>query len=415
MACSRYSAFVLCFLLLSGARVLADERVAELDKLIAGFHTASESFFEERQENENPSPAERIKTYEAYPLWSYLPKVLAVAESKPDDEAALKACQWIIENCGRCGNRDLPIYEAEKRAWQIVEKHHADDEQIALLCLRAAQYDSPAREAFLRNMASRGDLPGDAEAYALLALAEYMGDRYELGLSGSSAYWNEPKDDLQKHLRERIAPEWMVYASNVNAEAARAESIELFRHVLDQYADTPFTLTAPGFRDLKTIGDKARKTLHALEHLYVGAPAPDFDARDLDGNPLRLADHRGKVVLLSFWFTGCGPCIGMIPKEQELVEKYRDQPFALIGVCRDSDAAMGQKTVAEHGMTWPSIHDGQPGWVTNTYNVLGWPSFYLIDADGKIAAKNASWDELEKEIDELVAQAAKLKDAQSAQ
>jgi peroxiredoxin len=385
--------------------VSADDRVTEFDKLVAEFDTASESYFKERQELKDPSAAERIKGYEAYPLWSYLPKMLAVAESKPDDEAALKACQWIIDNCGRCGNNEQPIFEAEKRALQIAAEHHSDDVAIALLCLRATQYHSPAREAFLRKLAARGDLPGDAEAFALLALAEYLGGRYELGQRGSPADWDEPKTEFDKYMRNRIAPEWIAYASNVNIEAARAEGIELFRQVLDQYADTPFTLTAPGFRDLKKIGDKARKSLHALEHLYVGAPAPDFDARDLDGNPLRLADYRGKVVLLSFWFTGCGPCIGMVPKEQALVEKYRDQPFALIGVCQDKDAAMGKKTAAEHGMTWPSIHDGQPGWVTGTYNVLAWPSFYLIDADGKIVDKHSSWEKLEEEISRLVAQA----------
>jgi peroxiredoxin len=259
-----------------------------------------------------------------------------------------------------------------------------------------------------------GDLPGDAEAFALLALAEYLGDRYELGQRGSPADWPVPKEEFDKYMRDRIAPEWIAYASNVNIEAARAESITLFRQALDQYADTPFKLTAPGFRDLKTIGDKARKSLHALEHLYIGAPAPDFDARDLDGNPLRLADCRGKVVLLSFWFTGCGPCIGMVPKEQALVEKYRDQPFALIGVCQDEDAATAKKTAAEHGMNWPSIHDGRPGWVTNTYNVLAWPSFYLIDADGKIVDKHSEWEELEVKIVELVTQATKSQDAQRA-
>ncbi len=406
----RCCTLVLCLALCIDGPILADDRLAEFDKLIADFSAASESFYQERQDLKDPTPAERIESYEAYPLWSYLPKVLAVAESEPDDEAALKACQWIIENCGRCGNNDRPIFEAEKRAWQIAAEHHRDDEAIALLCLRATQYHSPAREAFLRKMAARADLPGDAEAFALLALAEYMGDRYELGQRGSPADWEEPEDEVQKHLRDRIAPEWIAYASNTNAEAARAESIELFRQVLDQYADTPFELTAPGFRDLKTIGDKARKSLHALEHLYVGAPAPDFDARDLEGNPLRLADYRGKVVLLSFWFTGCGPCIAMVPEEQKLVEKYRDRPFALIGVCQDSEAAIAKKTAAEHGVNWPSVHDGQPGWVTNTYNVLSWPSFYLIDADGKIVDKHSSWEELEEKIATLVAQAAKPKD-----
>src|SRR5688572_5391947 len=106
------SAFAICLFLGLCNVVSADERVAEVDKLVADFTTDSERFHQERQDVKDPSPAERIESYEAYPLWSYLPKVLAVAESKPDDEAALKACQWIIENCGRCGNNEKPIFEA---------------------------------------------------------------------------------------------------------------------------------------------------------------------------------------------------------------------------------------------------------------------------------------------------------------
>jgi peroxiredoxin len=279
------------------------------------------------------------------------------------------------------------------------------------LCLVAEQYNSPAREDFLRAMAQRTDLPGDAEAYALLALAEYLGRRYEQIQTSQAFASNEPADEFHKFLRDRMTPQWKAYVHSGDAEALRSESIQLFHRVLDLYAETPFTLTSPGFRDLSTIGDKARKTLHALEHLYLGAPAPDFDARDLNGNPLRLADYRGKVVLLSFWFTGCGPCIAMVPKEQELMEKYRDQPFALIGVCQDVDVEVSQKTAAEHGMTWPSIHDGTPGRVTNAYNILSWPSFYLIDANGKIASKDAPWEELEKQMAKLVGHAKQSKDA----
>jgi peroxiredoxin len=251
-------------------------------------------------------------------------------------------------------------------------------------------------------MADRADVPGHARAFATLALAEYLAQRSAEAEAGGVAAWSKPENEYFEFLRTQIADEWMEYSKVDDPEPFRTESIQLFRRVLDKYADVPVTITAPGFRDLKTIGDKARKSLHALEHLYVGAPAPDFDVRDLDGNSLRLADYRGKVVLLSFWFTGCGPCVAMVPKEQELVEKFRDRPFALIGVCRDANVADSKKTASEHGMTWPSAHDGRPGKVTGDYNILAWPSFYLIDADGRIALKDGSWEDVERETEKLV-------------
>jgi peroxiredoxin len=182
----------------------------------------------------------------------------------------------------------------------------------------------------------------------------------------------------------------------------------LFRRILKEYADVPVEITGARFSGWKTVGDKARKGLYVLEHLQAGAFAPDFDSQDLDGNPLRLADYRGKVLLVSFWFTGCGACMEEIPKEKELKDKYRGKPFALIGVCRDKDAATGKKTAAEHGMTWPSVHDGPSNKIIDAYNVLGFPRFYLIDAEGKIASKNPSLEAMEDDIEKLVAKAAKV-------
>ncbi len=278
---------------------------------------------------------------------------------------------------------------------------------MPLLCLKAASDLSPAREAFLRDIASRDSLPKDRRAFAMLALAEYLSLRYDTVVDGGPASWQKPKTEEERYYRGRVAPEWIAYASETKGdpEVFKTESIELFRQILNKYADTPFTVTAPNVRDLKTIGDKARKSLHALEHLYVGAPAPDFSAIDLNGNPLNLADYRGKVVLLSFWFPTCGPCIAMVPQELQLIEKYRDAPFALIGVCRTSEVAWAKKVAAEHGMIWSSINDGKPGQVTDAYNIQAWPTFYLIDAEGRIASKDAPSTRLDEMIAILVERA----------
>jgi peroxiredoxin len=389
------AAFVLPLALIQTAA--ANDRQAVFDALVAEYQSALENYSQGRQASPSQSPEEQIADYEAFPLWNYLPRFVAIAEGSPGDQVSLQACRWVIDSCRNCGTSDARIFAAEKKSWEIVDEHHSDDDAIAQLCLEATHYETPAREEFLRKMIRRTNLSDNAKAYALLALAEYLAKRSEIHTA-----WDLPSNKFEEHLRAAHASQWTDYYFNADVKKSREESIDLLKHVIAEHAERPFTLTAGGFRDLNTFDDKARKSLHALEHLYVGAPAPDFDARDLHGKPLRLADYRGRVVLLSFWFTGCGPCIGMVPKEQELTEKYRDKQFALIGVCRDSDAAISKKTAGEHGMNWPSIHDGSPGRVTDDYNVLSWPSFYVIDADGKIAAKDASWEMAEETIARLV-------------
>lgn len=395
---SNRCAAAICLIAVLTHSAAAGERQLQFDELVAEFNSARDIYTEERQSHPSDSPVEKIQDYETFPLWSYLPQFTALTNAQPNDQVALKASQWVVESCRSCGNSDARIFAAEKNAWEILGEHHSDDDTIALLCLEATQYESPAREVFLRKMAGRKDLRDDAEAYALLALAEYLHKRSE-----RREVWDEPTGEFNKHIRKSDAPEWGDYFFNADSEAARAESIELCRQVIAKYADKPFMLTAGGFRDLRTFGDKARKSLHALEHLYVGAPAPEFEACDLNGRPIRLTDYRGKVVVLSFWFPGCGPCIAMAPKEQNLVEKYRDQPFALIGVCRDDDVTAAKKVADEHGMAWPSVDDGQPGQVTDAYNVLSWPTFHVVDAEGKISALDASWEKVEETVATIIA------------
>src|SRR5688572_28929850 len=67
----------------------------------------------------------------------------------------------------------------------------------------------------------------------------------------------------------------------------------------------------------------------------VGKPAPDFTGVDLEGKPVSLADYRGRVVMLDFWATWCGPCVQAIPHIQKVANKFADKPVTVLGINRD--------------------------------------------------------------------------------
>ena len=85
-------------------------------------------------------------------------------------------------------------------------------------------------------------------------------------------------------------------------------------------------------------------------HLGIGQEAPDIAGTDADGQPFKLSDYRGKVVVLTFSGNWCGPCVAMYPAERALIERYKDKPFAILSVNTDADKETLRQSMAKG---WP--------------------------------------------------------------
>lgn len=118
--------------------------------------------------------------------------------------------------------------------------------------------------------------------------------------------------------------------------------------------------------------------------LKPGYPAPDFAFVDLEGNHRRLADYRGKVVLLDFWGTWCGPCVAAVPQLVAVHEKYHAKGFEIIGIAALDPPEKLKAFTAEKRMNWPQTTEGDKGPIATLYRITGWPSYFLIGADGNI-------------------------------
>jgi len=173
---------------------------------------------------------------------------------------------------------------------------------------------------------------------------------------------------------------------------------ELIRELQQDYADTK-------------VGKQADRILQSLEKqqlakqiqatLVPGASFPDFKETDLTGNPLSVGQYRGKVVLLDFWATWCGPCRAELPSVIAAYKKYHDQGFEVIGISLDSDR---DKLTAflkrQDGMLWPQYFDGT-GWenkLAAKYGVEAIPFTLLIGPDGKIIAKSVPGENLDAAV-----------------
>lgn len=117
-------------------------------------------------------------------------------------------------------------------------------------------------------------------------------------------------------------------------------------------------------------------------------PAPNFSLKDADGNAVNLADYRGKVVLVNFWATWCGPCEAEIPWFIEFEKKYKDQGFAVLGVSMDDDGWKSVRPyIASHKINY-RIMIGSPLVSDQFGNIDSLPTSFVLDREGRIASNH---------------------------
>ncbi|MCE4552922.1 TlpA disulfide reductase family protein [Roseateles cellulosilyticus] len=149
--------------------------------------------------------------------------------------------------------------------------------------------------------------------------------------------------------------------------------------------------------------------LGALAGLCAAAPdaaAPDFTLRAADGRNVRLHELRGRVVLVNFWATWCGPCRQEMPLLNQLYQKYQGSGFTLLGINVDEDSRNAINLAGKLGVNFPVLLDGDKS-VSKRYDLSSMPSTLLIDRDGKVRyvyrGYQAGYEALyEKQIRELL-------------
>ncbi len=142
-----------------------------------------------------------------------------------------------------------------------------------------------------------------------------------------------------------------------------------------------------------------------LEFLKVQQSPLDLKFTALNGDKVDLAKLRGKVVLIDFWATWCGPCLMDMPHVLKAYNDYRDQGFEIIGVSLDDDKTRLLAYLKEHGVSWPQHFDGK-GFETpliRRFGINGIPTQWLLDKKGLLRDANAQGT-LAQKIPELLAE-----------
>lgn len=148
--------------------------------------------------------------------------------------------------------------------------------------------------------------------------------------------------------------------------------------------------------------EAARATL-GRERLLASPLDLRFTA--LDGRAVDLTTLRGKVVLLDFWATWCGPCIAELPNVLEVYRKYHAQGFEIVGISFDEDRQALEQFVARRQMPWPQFFDGK-GWGNQygrMFGIRGIPAMWLLDETGRVVDRAARGESLGSKVERLLA------------
>jgi len=208
----------------------------------------------------------------------------------------------------------------------------------------------------------------------------------------------------------------------LNSPAESGEFFKAAQSLQKDFPNRPEVYQVIAGAAMQADGDTSRK----LAQLILDSPAPDaskeqargiiakmealgkplniqFEA--LDGRAVDLATLKGKVVMVDFWATWCGPCVGEVPNVKAAYKRLHANGFEIVGISLDSEKDKLENFVKENDMAWPQYFDGQ-GWtnkISMRYGINSIPAMWLVDKQGKLRDMNGR-DGLEEKVQKLLAE-----------
>jgi peroxiredoxin len=259
--------------------------------------------------------------------------------------------------------------------------HTADFAEYVSLWIESGHMTFDATDADFKNAIITGSRTQAEAKDFLQAIASIdsddMVETEQLAIEFVKAY---PANRLSASMLAGYAPEW-----------GKAKVEELF---------VPFS------QDNKesVYGQRISQYIALNKDHQIGDHYTDFEMENTAGEPIKLSDHLGKVTLLEFWASWCGPCRERSPELRETYKKYNAQGFEIIGISLDFSKEQWEKAIATDSLYWPQVSDlkGRNSLAGIIYGVNAIPDNYLIGPDGKIIGEYLWGEDLNLAVEQAL-------------
>jgi thiol-disulfide isomerase/thioredoxin len=306
-----------------------------------------------------------------------------------------------------------------KEATQLLHERRTD--QALDLFKKADKQDDGHCTACQKQMIKYGIELGEWKTAELAAdemVAAAHGD-HEIAIAHYQAAFVLTHEGLQKHKDEFFTRAHDEIAKALAPNPNFPEALFLDGSALAQlHQDDAAKARFEQYAKLKAPEDPNRQ--RALR--YIDRPelararmVPPFAVTTMDGKQVSMDDLQGKVVLLDFWATWCGPCREALPHIRNVAKKFAGEPLVILSVSLDSDEEKWKKFVAENEMTWLQYRDGGfTGSVAKLFGVTAIPHTFTIDADGVLQEEHIGDASIEGKLKKLLVRARELQSTQTA-
>jgi thiol-disulfide isomerase/thioredoxin len=221
-------------------------------------------------------------------------------------------------------------------------------------------------------------------------------------LEGSAEDQKQLVAEVHKHLQEKAGNIGVPEARLAYSVASALEQLE--RRELAAEAFTKFGNQIARSNN-KDIAGFSKIFLGTARRLGAVGNVIDIKGKTVEGKEIDLAKLKGKVVLVDFWATWCGPCRAELPNIKKMYDRYNAKGFEVIGISLDDDRDKLAEFLKEEKLPWPSIYDqaGKEGErLADLYGVMSIPQALLVAQDGKVVTLEARGPELNRLLAKLI-------------